>query len=112
MADNVSIDDMRKEFERQLADLKKEVGAINKSLADRGADAYEKARDAAGDTYGRVKEQASGSLRQARQQAQLVSDTVRENPGTAATVLSSAGIVGFLLGLVVGATMVGDSRRW
>jgi len=111
MADNVSLDDMRKEFERQIADLKKEIGSINRSLADRGSAAYDRAREATNDAYGRAREQANTSLRQARQQAQLVTDTVRENPGTAATVLSSAGIIGFLLGFAIGTAMNSESSR-
>jgi ElaB/YqjD/DUF883 family membrane-anchored ribosome-binding protein len=112
MADSASPEDMRKEFEKQIADLKKEVGSLTKSLAARGSDAYEGARDAAGDAYERVKGQAAGPLRQARQQAQAVSEVIRENPGTAATVLSSAGVVGFMLGLAVGILAAGNQRRW
>ena len=111
MADNTSTEDVRKEFEKQIADLRKEIGAITKKLAARGSEAYEGARDTASDAYDHVKGQATGSLKQARQQAHTVSEAVRENPGTAA-VLSSAGILGFLIGVIVGVAVAGNTRRW
>ncbi len=111
MADTVSSEDLRKEFEKQIAELKKEIGTISKSLAERGADTYERTREAASDALDKAKGQARGSLQQARAQAQLVTDAVKENPGTAATVLSSAGVLGFVLGLVVGGALAGSSRR-
>jgi ElaB/YqjD/DUF883 family membrane-anchored ribosome-binding protein len=112
MADNVSPEELRKEFDKQISELKKEIGTLSKTLADRGSQAYERTKDAASDALGRAQGQARSSLQQARDQAQLVSDTVRENPGTAATVLSSAGVVGFVIGLIVGTSLAGASRRW
>ncbi len=112
MVDGVSSEDLRKEFDKQIADLKKEMTTISKVLAERGSDTYERTREAASDAMERAKGQARGSFQQAREQARLVTDTVKENPGTAATVLSSAGVIGFVLGLVVGVAFAGDSRRW
>ena len=36
MADPANTDDMRKELEKQIADLKKEVSRMSKSLSERG----------------------------------------------------------------------------
>ncbi|CAM5771704.1 hypothetical protein LMIY3S_03597 [Labrys miyagiensis] len=112
MADTLSPEDLRKEFEKQIADLKKEVGALSKTLAQRGTDTLERTRESASDALDRARGQARSSLAQVREQAQLVSDTVKENPGTTATVLSSAGVIGFVLGLIVGTQLAGNSRRW
>jgi len=38
MADSISPDDVRKELEKQIADLRKEISALGKSIADRGAE--------------------------------------------------------------------------
>lgn len=111
MAATDSPEDMRKEFEKQIGELKKEIGALRKSLASRGAEIYEDTRDAAGKAYSQAKETAGDNLRLVRNQAQVVGEVVRENPGTAATVLSSAGVLGFVLGLVVGGLMAGTPRR-
>ncbi|WP_448956135.1 DUF883 family protein [Labrys neptuniae] len=112
MADSISSDDVRKELEKQIAELRKEIGALGKSLADHGAETLERSREAASEALDRAKDRTRSSFRQAREQAHLVSDAVKEHPGTAATVLSSAGILGFVLGLFVGATLLGGDRRW
>lgn len=112
MADTLSPEDMRKEFDKQIADLKKEVGALSKMLARQGAESLERTRESAADALDRAKGHARGSLQHVREQAQLVSDTMKENPGTAATVLSSAGVIGFVLGLIVGTQLSSHSRHW
>jgi ElaB/YqjD/DUF883 family membrane-anchored ribosome-binding protein len=112
MADTLTPDEMRKEFDKQIADLKREIGTLSKSLAARSSETYDRTREAAGQAYDQAKGQARGAVRQVREQAQTVADTMKENPGTAATVLSSAGLIGFILGCVVGVTMAGHDRRW
>jgi ElaB/YqjD/DUF883 family membrane-anchored ribosome-binding protein len=110
MAETLSPEELRKDYDKQIADLKKEVRNLTKALAEHSSETYEKARDAADDALTSLKGHARGAVQQARSQAQVVSDTVRENPGTAATVLSSAGIIGFVLGIVVGVAVVGNPR--
>ena len=100
MAD--SVEDVRKEFERQIADLKKELRVLSRSARERGEELY-------GEAYDGIAGQARNAVRQIREQAQVAGGAIRENPGTAATVLSSAGILGFLIGLVVGQAL--NSRR-
>lgn len=115
MADASSADDLRKEMEKQIAELKKEVTKLGKSLSSRTSEMYEDLRDDAGEAYDAASRRASGAARQMRHQAQAVSEAIRENPGTAATVLSSAGLVGFLIGVAVGHMLAGSggqTRRW
>lgn len=111
MADSISSDDVRKELERQIAELRKEIGALGKSIADRSTETFERTREAAAEAVDRAREQTRSSFREAREQAHAVTDAAREHPGTAVTILSSAGIVGFVLGLFVGATLLGDRQR-
>lgn len=99
--------EIRSELEKQIGDLKKEVSRLSKSLSAKASEAI----DEAGDLVDEAKARAGGAAKQVRAQAHAVSEAIRENPGTAATVLSSAGIVGFLLGLVVGGMMAGGDRR-
>ena len=100
----------RKDLEKQIGDLRKEVAKLGKSLSERSEALYEDA----GQAYDAASKRARGAARQARQQAYMVSDAIRENPGTAATVLSSAGLLGFLIGLAVGHALSNDGRshRW
>lgn len=111
MADTPSADDVRKDLEKQIADLKKEVAALGRSLSARGEGLYSDLRDSAEDGYETVAGRARSAARQLRDQASMVSGAMRENPGTAATVLSSAGLVGFLAGLLVGHVLNDDRRR-
>jgi ElaB/YqjD/DUF883 family membrane-anchored ribosome-binding protein len=112
MAETPSVDEVRGALEKQISDLKKEVSALSKSFAAKASDRLSSARDYAEDAYDEASDRADGTVRQVRHQAQAVAGAIRDNPGTAATVLSSAGIAGFLLGLVVGNMMAGNARRW
>jgi|ThiBio_1000_plan_1041568.scaffolds.fasta_scaffold36318_2 ElaB/YqjD/DUF883 family membrane-anchored ribosome-binding protein len=112
MAETPSVDEVRGALEKQISDLKKEVSALSKSFASRASDKLSSARDYAEDAYDEANDRAEGTVRQVRHQAQAVAGAIRDNPGTAATVLSSAGIAGFLLGMVVGNLMASNSRRW
>lgn len=114
MADTPNADDIRKEMEKQIADLKKEVTRLSKSVAERGEAVYEDMRDQAEGAYDEASRRARRAGRQMRHQAYAVSEAIRENPGTAATVLSSAGLLGFVLGLVLGQALSSNDRshRW
>lgn len=114
MAEIPDTEAVRKELEKQIADLKKEVTKLSKSLSTRGEELYDSAREEAEDLYENASRQARGAAKQVRRQAHVVSEAIKDNPGTAATVLSSAGLVGFLIGLVVGQALSGNhnARRW
>ena len=108
MAEMVSPENKRANFEKQLDDLKNQVRSLSKSLADRGSRVLDSVEEAASDAVDGANSLASGRLKLVRQQVGVVADTVRENPGTAATVLSSAG---FLLGLSVRLIVASNSQR-
>jgi ElaB/YqjD/DUF883 family membrane-anchored ribosome-binding protein len=110
MAETPIADDARKELEKQIADLKKQVASLSKSLSARGEQIYDDLRETAEDGYETVAGRARSAARQVRDQAQAVSEVVRENPGTTATVLSSVGLAGFLIGILVG-QLLDDRRR-
>lgn len=91
MATIAKPEDMQKAFEDQIGQLRSELTTLRKSLGESG---------------GELLDEASGQARKAvehvRQQAQAVGEAVKENPGTAATVLTSVGLLGLGLGLVIG----------
>lgn len=104
MADTPNLNEPRKDLEKQISELREEMESLKESIAERAQGLYSEAS-----------RQARGAAKQVRDQAQLVSEAARENPGTAATVLSSAGIIGFLIGLAVGQAMSSSDhsyRRW
>lgn len=115
MAENSDTETVRKELEKQIGDLRKEVSKLSKTVSARTEEIYRQARDEAEEAYESASRQARGAAKQVRRQAYAVSEAIKENPGTAATVLSSAGLLGFLIGLVVGQAISSSndrSSRW
>lgn len=100
-------DDVRANLEKQIADLKKEMGKISKSLTARASDAIDDAEDAFDDAKGRAGQVA----RHVRHQAHVASDLARENPGTTVTVLSTVALLGLATGLVLGGLFATNGRR-
>ena len=101
-------DDGRANLEKQITDLKKEMSKISKSLASYASDAAEDAED----IYEQGRGRARQVVHQMRDQAHVAADVARDNPGTTATVLSTVGLLGFAVGLVVGGMLAsGGSRR-
>lgn len=93
-------------LEKQIEDLKKELGTISQSLLSRASDAADQAED---NIHG-LRDRASYAAKQVRDRAQVVAEAARENPGTAATVGGSVGLLGFLLGALVGGVVVASCR--
>ncbi|CAM5412398.1 hypothetical protein ATER59S_02257 [Aquamicrobium terrae] len=107
MADPIKPEDIQEAMKKQIAELKREMNRINKTLAERAEDAAEQA----GDWYDAASDRASRAARQLRTQAQSVSEVVQQNPGTVSSALVLGGIVGFMLGMLAG--QAGSSqRRW
>jgi len=112
-SDTPHIDDIQKTLEKQIAELRKEITKINKSISARGAEMLDDASEQASDFYETASARASRTAQQLRSQAQAVSEVARENPGTTTAVIGVIGLLGFLAGIAVGQSMSNDtSRRW
>lgn len=97
MADNAS-NNLRTDLEKQIAELKNEIANMGKSIKGRASEAV----DSVDDVFTNTRDKARGATKQIRQQANIVSNAIRENPGTATTVLSSVGLIGLIVGVAVG----------
>jgi F0F1-type ATP synthase membrane subunit b/b' len=106
---DLNVDDIQKALEKQIADLRKEITRINKTVSARGAELVEDAREHASDMYDTA---ATRAAQQLRNQAQAVSEVARDNPGTATAVVGVIGLLGFVAGLVVGQALSDTPRRW
>lgn len=109
---DLNVDDIQKALEKQIADLRKEITRINKTVSARGAEIVEDAREHASDMYDTASTRATRAAQQLRSQAQAVSEVARDNPGTATAVVSVIGLLGFVAGLVVGQALTDTPRRW
>lgn len=99
--------DARAAIEDQLADMRSELSRLSKSFQERASDAA----DGAEEMLGSVRSKANGAARTMRRQVHTASEAIGENPGTAAAVLSSAGVVGLLIGLAAGYVLAGGLKR-
>lgn len=95
-------------LEKQVAQLKREISKINKTLSDRAEEAVEQASGWSESAADRT----SRATQQLRTQAQTVSETVQQNPGTVSTAFVLGGIVGLLLGMMMVHPAERDHRRW
>ncbi|PWK69938.1 hypothetical protein [Aminobacter sp. AP02] len=95
-------------LEKQVEQMRREITKINKALAERA----EEAIDQANGWYSGAAERASKATQTLRAQAQSVSETVKENPGTLSTAMIVGGMIGFVLGYVVGQSSEDRYRRW
>ena len=91
-------------LEKQVAQLKREINKINRTLAERAEEVVE---EAAG-WYDSAADRASRATQALRNRATTASGVVQENPGTVSSAFILGGAVGFLLGLALAA---GDQRR-
>ncbi|MBB6470268.1 ElaB/YqjD/DUF883 family membrane-anchored ribosome-binding protein [Aminobacter lissarensis] len=95
-------------LEKQVAQMKREIGKINRLLAERAEDAAEEAE---GWLIG-ASDRASRATQALRNQAQSVSETVRTNPGTMSSAMLFGGMIGFLIGCLVSQTNSDSQRHW
>lgn len=96
MADNT--DNARQLIEEQIAELRTQIDVMSKSLKQHSEEAREEARNRLTRAASTIKEQGNATV-----------SAIRENPGTATTILSTAGIAGFVLGFLL-ASCRNDSR--
>ena len=94
-------------LEKQVAQLKREINKINRTLVERAEEVVEEATgwyDSAADGAGRTAQAL-------RSRAQSVSGAVQANPGTVSTAFILGAAMGLLLGLTLNPS--GSSRdRW
>jgi uncharacterized protein YukE len=87
--------------EQQIEELRSQIANITAELAKSGSEMYQAGTEQA-------KSAASGATRQ----AQAVTDAIRENPGTAATVLTTTALLGVMVGFILGQTSSNHHRYW
>ncbi|UVK37618.1 hypothetical protein LHFGNBLO_004681 [Mesorhizobium sp. AR10] len=112
MADNSAgaskaSDDAQEAMKKQIAELRREITKINRTLAERAEEAAETAQG----WYESAADKASRATQQLRSQAHTVSDTVQQNPGTISSALVLGGMLGILLGIAI-AKSSEPERRW
>ena len=103
-AAGLNIDNVQKALERQIAELRGEIGKINDSIEERGARLAREAIETAS-------ARASRAAKRFGAQTQSASEVVRESPGAVTFVLGGAALLGFTIGVAVGMTINSPSRR-
>ncbi|MBB6308458.1 hypothetical protein [Xanthobacter tagetidis] len=97
----------REALEPRVVELRDEMARLSTSIKDRMADVADDAEEAFHD----IRSKASGAVKQAGRKARMVSEAAGEHPGTAAAVLSSAGLMGMLIGFAAGYVIASNGRR-
>lgn len=83
--------DMRKSVNRQIGELQEQIHSLRSSLAGQGSELYDAAD-----------ERAHAAMKQVKRQAAYLGNVARENPASAATVLSVTALVCLGLGYLAG----------
>ncbi|TGP49687.1 hypothetical protein EN873_27450 [bacterium M00.F.Ca.ET.230.01.1.1] len=109
-------------MKKQITELKREVSRLKRALSDQAEEAaetaqgwYQGAADRASDLYSGASDRASRAARQLRTQAHSVSETVQQNPGTLSTAMLIGGLVGVLAGMAISRSSEPEPewfRRW
>jgi chromosome segregation ATPase len=108
MADQKTVEDAAEGLEKQIAELKRQVGRINKTLSEQAAEAAEEAKG----WYDSATSKASKAASSLRTQAQTVSEVAQENPVTISTAALAIGFVGFMIGFACGQSTSNSHRYW
>lgn len=98
--------DIQRSVEDQISELRAQVADLTRSISARAGEAAGSAADLAEDARGRV----SSAARVVRTQGQSVVEAAKDNPGTATTVVSTAGLIGFAIGVIVGVSFQSNAR--
>lgn len=104
--------DIQAALEGQLAELRREVAKLNKSLAARGTEAFDDALDHADSTYRAASATAAKAMRHLRSQAHSVSETARENPRATTAVVAVIGVLALLAGMALAKSHTGRDSYW
>ncbi|MEP9374283.1 hypothetical protein [Mesorhizobium sp. KR1-2] len=100
----LNIEDVQKTFEKQIAELRGEIGKINNSIEERGARLAREAIETAS-------ARASRAAKRLSAQTQSVSEVARESPVTVTFVFGMAALLGFTIGVAIGMTTNSSGRR-
>jgi chromosome segregation ATPase len=90
-------------MKKQIAELRREITKINRTLSDQAEEAQ--------GWYDSAADRASRAARQLRSQAHTVSETVQQNPGAISSAMVLGGMLGVLLGIAI-ARSSEPERRW
>jgi hypothetical protein len=108
MADQKITEDATEALEKQIAELKRQVGRINKTLSEQASEAVEEAKG----WYDSASSRASRAASAVRAQAHTVSEVAQENPVTVSTAALAIGFVGFMIGFACGQSTSNSHRYW
>lgn len=104
--------DIQAALEGQLAELRRELAKLNKSLAAHGTEAFDDALGHADDTYRAASATAAKAMRHLRSQAHSVSETARENPRATTAVVAVVGVLALLAGMALARSHNGRDSYW
>lgn len=86
-------------IEDQIAELRSQIEELSQAFRDRVSSAADDASERARNAVQTVREQGQGAI-----------EAARNNPGTATAIVSTAGLLGFCLGLYLGLSAASDLR--
>lgn len=87
--------------ENQIAELRAQIASLSKSVSARAGVLSDDASEFVDEARGRVQRVAHNAAQTVRAQGHNVVEAVRENPGTATSLLTVVGALGFALGYCV-----------
>lgn len=85
-------------LENQLNELRSQIAELSRSVSSRTGNLGERAQEYADEARGGIRRAASV----VKEQGANVVGAVRENPGTATSVLTVVGLLGFAIGYCIG----------
>ncbi|WHA40342.1 hypothetical protein [Agrobacterium larrymoorei] len=88
-------------LENQISELRSQIASLSKSVSARAGVISDEASDFVDDAKGRVQRAAHTAAQTVKVQGHNVVEAVKENPGTATSLLTVVGALGFALGYAV-----------
>ncbi|WP_296082651.1 hypothetical protein [uncultured Agrobacterium sp.] len=87
--------------ENQIEELRSQIASLSKSVSSRASEFSGEASDFVDEAKGRVQRVAQNAAQTVKAQSHNVVEAVKENPGTATSLLTVVGALGFALGYFV-----------
>jgi ElaB/YqjD/DUF883 family membrane-anchored ribosome-binding protein len=100
--------DIKNSVEEQVSELRAEIADLTAKLSSLRGTATERASAAADAARGNIR----SAVRTAKDQGQSVVDTVKENPGTATSLVVTAGLLGLAIGYLIGSSSSAPPSKW